>query len=77
MCEVREDGAGAEGAVHVLRGGAGGGGGVAEEVSGDRRAHSIGGPPGPVGCRGAMFVMVVVWVMLGVGAFVVWSVMHG
>jgi hypothetical protein len=34
------------------------------------------GPAGPVGCRGAMFVMVVVWVMLSVAAFVVWSLMR-
>jgi hypothetical protein len=29
-----------------------------------------------VGCRGAMIVLAVVWVMLGLGAFLVWSLMR-
>lgn len=34
------------------------------------------GPAGPVGCRGAVFLLIVVWVMLGVAALVVWSLIR-
>lgn len=34
------------------------------------------GPANAVGCRGAMVVLVVVWVLLGAAALVVWSLMR-
>ena len=34
------------------------------------------GPAGPVGCLGATIVLVVVWVLLGAAALVIWSLLR-